>query len=317
MSEKQSERFARERLESILSTKLDRVVEETSRKTPDYCCNVPEGLACFEVKEIAPSDWLILEDGFSKYETERATSDLSMNWTIALIAELPAERLTAPPQFPEDDEEQIARFAAAGFTITRKAERIADFERRRAEQPAKIQLKGLVADLIPDLQVLEAHGITSTRGPESNSPNVQGALGRIARRTRNAICMAGPPNEAAGLPPGVFLTTGFGHTRSGQADTIADRIQAWFDTESKSENLIRSLECEEYQVAHAVLVFNGSEPELRSAHDSDTFLPVRPLTLPEHVDVVWALLGNCTLRYSADNGWNEYRHEDRPSSRGV
>lgn len=310
--EKPSERFARERLESILGIKLDRVPEEQTRKTPDYCCEVVEGLACFEVKELAASDWRVLDDGFKKYETERATSDLSMRWMIALSAELPAERLTPPPRFPEDDEEQIARFAAAGITIMRKAERVADFERRRAEEPEKIRLKGLVKDLIPDLQVLEAHGITSTRGPEVGSPAAVEALWRIARRTRDAICLASPSNESAGLPSGVFMHMGWGHTRSGLADTIADRIQAWFDTESKSENLIESLECEEHQVGHAVLVFDGLEPELRSARETETFLPVRPLTLPEPVDVVWALLGTCTLMYSADNGWNEYRHEDGP-----
>lgn len=310
--EKPSERFARERLESILGIKLDRVPEEPTRKTPDYSSEVVEGLACFEVKELAASDWQVLKDGFNKYETERATSDLSMHWMIALFAELPAERMTAPPRFPEDDEEQIARLAAAGLTITRKAERVADFERRRAEQPEKIRLKGLVKDLIPDLQVLEANGITSTRGPEVSSPTAVEALWRIARRTRNAICLASPPNEAAGLPSGVFMHMGYGHTRSGQADTIADRIQAWFDTESKSENLIKSLECEEYQVGHAVLVFNELEPELSSSRETETFLPVRSLTLPESVDVVWALLVTCTLMYSADSGWNEYRHEEPP-----
>jgi hypothetical protein len=105
----------------------------------------------------------------------------------------------------------------------------------------------------------------------------------------------------------VFLSMSYGYVRTSRADSIADRIQAWFDTDTRSSNLIESLEREEYDQGHAVLVFDDLEPEFRPAQDADTFLPSQPLRLPAPVDVVWALLGDCTLRYSTSEGWSEHR----------
>jgi hypothetical protein len=301
-----SERLAKVTLERILGTSLHRVTEDAS-PSPDYRFTTPDGLAAVEVKELASPDWLILQDGFSKYDTERATGDLSMHWQVSLPAEVAAERLTPPPDFPEDDDAQIARFAMLGLTVQRKAERIAEFERRRQETPKPIRVKGMIDDLIPDLQVLETQGITSTRGPMPSDPAGERAWWRIAGRTRNAICLASPANPTAGLHGGVFLSMSHGFVRTSRADTIAERIQTWFDTETKSANLVASLDRSEYNQGHAVLVFDGLEPESWSAQDADTFLPTRPMDLPEPVDVVWVLLGSCTLRYSADDGWQEYR----------
>lgn len=305
--EKPSERLARERLEPILGIRLERVKED-DRPSPDYWCIIHDGRAGFEVKQIASPDWLRLRAGFGQLETERATSDLSKHWLIALPAELAAGRLEPAPRFPEDNEAQIAHLADFGLTVVRKAERIAKFEHHRQEKPTEFGLKGIIDDLIPDLQILEAHGITTTRGPMPSDPGGAQAQQRIAGRTRNAICLASSADPAAGVPSGVFLSMSYGYVRTSRADSIADRIQAWFDTESRSRrNLIQSLEREEYDQGHAVLVFDDLEPEFRPAQDADTFLPTLPLSLPVPVDVVWALLGDCTLRYSTSEGWSEHR----------
>jgi hypothetical protein len=304
--ESASEQFAKAALERVLGTSLQRVTEDAS-PSPDYKFTTPDGLTAVEVKELASPDWLILQDHFSKYETERVTNDLSMHWQVSLPAEVTAERLAPTPDFPEDDEAQIAHFETMGLIVQRRAERIAEFERRRQETPKRIGLKGMIDDLLPDLQVLEAHGITSTRGPVPSDLVGEQAWWRIAGRTRNAICLASPANPAAGLDSGVFLSMSHGFVRTSRPDTIAERIQTWFDTETKSANLVASLDRSEYNQGHAVLVFDSLEPESWPAQDAATFLPTRPLDLPEPVDVVWALLGSCTLRYSADDGWQEYR----------
>jgi hypothetical protein len=305
-TESASEQFAKATLERTLGTNLQRVIEDGS-PSPDYKFTTSDGLAAVEVKELASPDWLILQDGFSKYDTERVTSDLSMHWQVSLPAEVTAERLAPTPEFPEDNEAEIARLEATGLMVQRKAERIAEFERRRQETPKPVRLKGMIDGLIPDLQVLEARGITSTRGPMPSDPAGVQAWWRIAGCTRNAICLASPANPAAGLHSGVFLSMSYGYVRTSRADTIADRIQTWLDTESRSGNLVASLDRGEYDQGHAVLVFDGLEPESWPAQDADTFLPTRPLNLPEPVDVVWALVGTCTLRYSSEDGWHEYR----------
>lgn len=309
--ESPSELLARSTLEGILGASLERVTPDNLRPSPDYALLTASGRAGIEVKAIASRDWLSLHASYEKNDTERASSELSMFWLISLPAETAAERLAPTPDFPPDDEAQIARLAEAGLKVERRAERIAKFERRRQEMPKPHQVKGMIDDLIPNLQILEARGITTTRGPMPTDPEGVQAWRRVAERTRNAICQASPASPKGGVPAGVHIAMSHGHVRTNRADTLAARVQTWLASEKHSGNLVRSLDRDEYDQGHAVLVFDPLEPEFRSARDTNTFVPTEPLTLPGTVDVVWVLLGNCTLRYSAADGWSEYRTTPR------
>lgn len=304
-AESASERDARMRLERILGTRLRRIVPD-DRPSPDYSFTTPGGsLAAVEVKQVASPDWLHLKNGHSRHETDRETNELQMHWMVMLDAEIAAERLDRVPNFPDDDEEQIARAAEFGFETTRRAERVAAHERRRDEHPHPFQIRGMIDDLIPDLAALEARGIRTTRGELPIDTEGSQAWWRIARRTRGAICMASEAKPDDGLPAGVFLLTGYGYVRTGRPDTIVDRIDAWMSSK-RSDNLVASLHRPEYAKGHAVLVFDGLEPEWWSAQEADAYVLSRCPTLPEQVDVLWALLGRQTLRYSKDSGWSGY-----------
>lgn len=303
--ESPSELKARQHLERILDRPLRRVAPD-GQPSADYTFGLGTGsVAAVEVKEIASSDLLQLSAGLDRHETDRATDELDLHWTVALDGETAAERLAPVPNFPDDDEEQIAAWEALGFTTTRKAERIAEFKRQRDEVPAPIKVKGLIDNLIPDLKTLEEQGVTSTRGPWPFDEAGILARRRIAARTRGAICIGGKPRPEVGMPSGVFVRHGYGYVRTGRADTIADRLEAWFES-SMSANLIKSLGRPEYSEGHAALVFNALEPEWWSSAEAESFVPTRAIELPEPVDVLWAIIGARVLRYSPGNGWSEF-----------
>lgn len=268
--ESESELFAKERLEGVLAVALERIVPDgTPGKFPDYAFDTQTGHAAVEVKEMSSHDWRMMQDGLAKNGYGRATDEVQKHWTVALDSQTLAQRLG---------------------------------DGRRA--PAKV--KGLVDDLIPDLALLEARGITTTRGDLPTDPDGQQAWWRIARRTKGAICLASDANPGAGLLAGVFIAGSYGYVRTARPDTLAGRIDEWFAA-GHGSNLIASLDRPEYAEGHGVLVFDSLEPEWHSAQESDEFLPSQPLAMPSKVDVLWALLGACTLRYSRDVGWSEYR----------
>jgi hypothetical protein len=303
--ESQSELEVRVHLERILGLTLQRVVPD-DQPSADYTFVLgADSVAAVEVKEIASPDLLRLSAGHDKYETERATDALNLHWMIALDGETAAERLAPVPNFPDDDEAQIEAWEAAGFSTTRKAERIAEFKRRRDESPAPINIKGMIDDLIPDLKRLEDRGITSTRGQIPSDEEGLLAWRRIAGRTRGAICMGSEARPDVGLPAGIFMNLAYGYVRTGRADSIADRIVAWLESD-KSANLIKSLGRSEYAERHAALVFNSLEPEWWSSAEAEIFVPTRAIELPSGVEVLWAVLGPRVLRYSASDGWQEF-----------
>lgn len=311
MAEQESptELDARKHLERILDLALSRVTPD-ERPSADYTFDLGGGrVAAVEVKELASPDWRQLSAGHADQETERATDELDLHWMVALDGETAAERLAPVPNFPDDDEEQIKAWAALGFTTTRKAERIADFKRRRDEAPAPIMVKGMIDDLIPDLRRLEDRGVTTTRGEMPSDEEGLLAWRRIAGRTRGAICMGSKARPDVGMPSGVFISLGYGYVRTGRADTIADRVEAWLES-GKSANLLKSLARPEYCEGHAALVFNSLEPEWWSSADVETFAPTRPIALPEPVKVLWAIIGPRVLRYSVSDGWQEFHETD-------
>lgn len=311
MVEKESatELEARKHLERILDRSLIRVAPD-ERPSADYTFELGDGkVAAVEVKELASPDWRQLSAGHTDQETERVTDELDLHWMIALDGETAAERLAPVPNFPDDDEEQIKEWEELGFSTTRKAERIAEFKRRRDEKPAPIRVRGMIDDLIPDLRRLEDRGIRTTRGEMPLDNEGLLAWRRIAGRTRGAICMGSEARPDVGIPPGVFISLGYGYVRTGRADTIAERIEAWLESD-RSANLIQSLGRPEYSEGHAALVFNSLEPEWWSSAAAETFAPTRPIALPEPVNVVWAIIGPRTLRYSVSDGWQEFHEPD-------
>lgn len=310
--ESRSELEARQHLERILDRSLRRVTPD-GQPSPDFTFDLSAGVAAaVEVKEIASSDLLHLSSGLDRHETERATEELDLHWMVALDGETAAERLAPVPNFPDDNEEQIKDWEALGFATTRKAERIAEFKRRRDQTPAPIKVRGMIDDLIPALRRLENRGIRTTRGEMPSDDEGLLAWRRIAGRTRGAICMGSEARADVGMPPGVFISLGYGYVRTGRADTIADRIEAWLESD-KSANLTRSLGRPEYSEGHAALVFNSLEPEWWSSADAETFMPTRPIALPEPIDVLWAIIGPRVLRYSASDGWQEFQEPDEAS----
>lgn len=310
-NESPSEVQVRLHLERILGVALRRVTPD-KRPSADYTFDCGHGrVAAVEVKEVVSTDLRQLSAGHHRHETERTTDKLTLHWTVVLDGEIAAERLGPVPDFPSDDEEMIAAIEADGFKVTRRAERVAEFKRRRDEAPAPVKIKGLIDDLIPDLKMLEDRGIRSTRGVMPDDEEGRVAWHRIAYRTRSAICLGGEAKPEAGMPSGVSISLAHGSLRTGRPDTVADRIEAWLES-SKSINLINSLDRTEYSDRHAALVFDQTEPELWSSAESRDFVPSRGLNLPAGVDVLWAILGPRVLRYSMSEGWLDLSLE--PSS---
>lgn len=302
-NESATELAARRHLERILRRPLHRVTPDEA-PSADYTFDLGEDrVAAVEVKEIVSSDWRHLSAGFEKQETERVTDELRLHWRVVLPGEIAAERLVPVPGFPADDQERIAALEAQGYGAVRRAERVAEFESRREESPAPLMIKGLIDALVPDLQVLEDRGIRTTRGDIPADEEGSSAWWRIDSRTRGAICTGGEARPEAGMPAGVFLVLSYGYTRTGRADTITDRIDAWLST--KRRKLIEALSRSEYSERHAVLVFDSTEPELRSSEESNSFVPSRGLALPPEVDILWVVLGSRVLHYSLTDGWKE------------
>lgn len=301
-----SERAARIELEHVLGRALDRVYPD-GRPSADYTAAVSDGLPiAVEVKEVASQEWLQLQAGLSREQSSIDTDRLTFRWHVLLEADPVASRLTAPPKFPDDDEASIARLESRGFKVQRQADRIAEWRQQMAAPRRPVRVKNLLADLIPDLQILERHGVTDTRGADLTEHEVRVALARIGGRTNGAICMVRPTYPDRGVLAGVEITSVHGWFRTTDPNTVAERVQAWLDSELSS-NLVESLDRPEYGERHGVLVFNGLEPELQSAVENPaSFVPTVPLDLPGPVQVIWCLLGPVLLRFSIEDGWQRF-----------
>jgi len=164
----------------------------------------------------------------------------------------------------------------------------------------------MAEDLIPELRTLERHGIRSTVAPGQYHPESHQAVLRIARRTRGAICRGHDPIPGKGLPAGIEIVAGYGLKRTGRPDTLVSRIQEWLDSDL-SDNLLASLDRDEYREKHGVLVFDDLEPERTATYEyPGSYLPRLALDLPNPVDVVWAIIGRVILRYSKMAGWQRF-----------
>ena len=303
--ESTSELEARKQLEHVYGRAVERVAPD-DRPTPDYALPTtgsPPG--AIEVKEVVSSEWKALSAAIAKQQTWLEVPTLTRHWHVMLEARPVASRLVEVPNFPADNEEEIARFAAAGWVVKRREDRIAEWKHRMAHPAPPVRLKNLITDLVQPLGVLESHGVFTTRGGNIANPDVARALLQISARTGGAICMGHPARPAKGMPAGVNIASGFGSVRTGNPNTLAERAQAWLDSEL-SANLIESLSRPEYGERHGVLVFDGLEPELQTVNENPAaYQPTDPLVLPSPLTHLWCLVGPVVLRY-ADDGWQRW-----------
>jgi hypothetical protein len=305
-TESPSEAEARSEIEAYYGQTLDRV-QPDNRPSPDYALRVsgspPAG---FEVKELTSHDYQQLHAAMDKQPTHMDVPTLLRRWDVMLEAKPWSERLVAVPDFPEDDEEQISFWAENGFVVQRRVDRVREWKQTQGARHAPVRLKNLIADLIDPLRALEENQIFATRGADPETMEARRALQYVAARTNNAICLGHKPHPEKGWPSGVHIVSGWGAERTENPNTLAERVQAWLDSELSS-NMINSLARDEYGERHGVLVFDPMEPEMETARrNPEGYLPTDPVDLPAPLTHIWCILGPVVLRYSS-LGW-ERRH---------
>lgn len=168
-------------------------------------------------------------------------------------------------------------------------------------EPARIG--GLADSIEADLAILEAAGVTCTRGADGDSDTCA-ALRRISLRTNDSICMSSEFLDDRG--PGVELDQGHGYVRTGRADVFADRVQLWLDS-SASNNLRESLLNAEAPTRDGVLVFDpATEPEYHSVQSDASFCPTVLLDLGAGIDRLWCILHPVVFSFDPVGGWQRW-----------
>jgi len=291
-------------LSSVLNTNFD-PIPETSTPVADLAST--DGAHIVEVKRVtSPS---MRELGKATSDESRTTRDLptlSRRWSVVLEAATNSDSLPPMPDFSEPSAAERTALEKAGFRVTTKAEREAEFRSQHhgANMPT-VRIKGLIDGLVPHFMVLEANRITGNSyswhhwGRDDGIAMAQRA---ILSLTGGALVSSFEPTEA---PTGVDIHLGWGYVRTERAATIAGRIQTWLDS-GLSSNLRKSLPAQmEGVTRHAVLVFDSaSEPEFGLASSDASFVPTGPLALPAEVDILWAVFGERALCFSTHAGWS-------------
>lgn len=297
----ETEALAQRVIEAALGCTLDKLPE---RSIPTADFRSPDGQHGVEVKELNNGEFRALTAAWQRRQTSLDLPELTGRWTVMLdLPTLPAA-LPAPRKFVEPDPALAAALTDAGMHVVTKAEHeAADAARRAAPAPEPVRLAGLLQDLGPHLAVLEAHKITNTRDASFEDQEVRVALGSIARRTRNAICMAHPP--VGEQEPGIDIALSHGDVRTGRADDVVGRIAVWLGSDG-SRNLKDSLANEPAGARrHAALVFYAAtEPEHQSAIEQGaSFCPTAPVELPPEIDDLWFVLGPVACWFNPEDQW--------------
>lgn len=228
-SEKESpeELRARALLERELDCQLVRV-RPGALPTVDY--RAPAREAGIEVKRVTVAEYYDLTSAWAKI-THFDSQLLTGRWSVAVDRPTLSTTLAPVPDFPADDQEAIAYWEGLGYKVQRRADRVAEW---RATHPgtrrATPRLDTLAQDLEPHLVVLEAHGLTTTRGaaPFLEPEPLATALTAIQDRTQGALCLR---HELFGQQrPGIDVVLGAGFIRTGRPDTIPQRLQLWLDS---------------------------------------------------------------------------------------
>jgi hypothetical protein len=191
-NETPAEMRARALLERELGCDLKRVPE---RAVPTVDYRTPNGEVGIEVKRLTNADYHDLTSAFAK--AGRLDSDrLTGRWSVIVDRPTLATSLAPMPNYPDDDPELIAFFESQGDTVRRKADRESDW---RATHPGPrrttTRLDTLARDLEPHLVVLEAHGVTTTRGlaPFGQPEPLAVAITAVFLRTQDGMCLRQDP----------------------------------------------------------------------------------------------------------------------------
>lgn len=161
------------------------------------------------------------------------------------------------------------------------------------------ELRSLANDIEADLALLELKGLDTTR-TAAGDPEARQAICRIDARSHGALCMSFDLHGEQ--TAGIQIQFGYGHVRTGQPETLVERIQLWLNSRL-SDNLRLSLRNAVADQRDGVLVFDSAtEPEYRSVQDRD-YLPSTPLELGDNIDELWCIFGPTLLRYSVAAGW--------------
>lgn len=271
--------------------------------TPDLETDDGAPHFAFEVKELVPGEFLSTREQVQR-DSGLDSGVLRRRWSVIITEDTVSERLGSMPRFaPDPPEEEIERYAKVGFAVVRRRDRGAQWleEHTLARRP-QIRIKGLTRDIEPHLATLEALEITSTRGAWSTG-TVDWALRdqallSIARRTGDALCMAHDLFD--GQTPGVDLHFGWGYTRTGRADVVAERVERWLHS-PQARNLVESLTRSAADFRHAVLWLDEDAERWSADEQGVQFVPSRPFSLPTGIDVLWLFVGSVVLRY--DGSW--------------
>jgi hypothetical protein len=306
--ESATELLARCVLTEVLALQFEKVKpsNEHGRKTVDYRSvgNGPKHVA--EVKEVVARDFR--NANAAAPSARFISAQLTCQWYVLLNTPVLSEALAAPPQFRDPAPAEVRDWEARGFQVMSAEERRREWIAEHPVRQPVPRLKNLGRRLAPHLRVLEQYGVVDTRErwpwAEPNR-EVAEALQAIADKTVGAVCHSFP--APAGRQGGVEIQRAWGYVRTGQPNTIVTRIERWFD-EGLGRNLIDSLATEPGAVRHAILVFDSTEPECRSAGEEGLgFCPSVVPILPNVIDVLWFILGPVACRFTVGEGWSSSR----------
>lgn len=163
-----SEKLARSLLEAVWDCQLVRV---PPRSTPTVDYRASDPARGVEVKRITSAEYHDLTAAANVREWK--SSQLTGRWMVAIDRPTLSDTLPPTPHFADDDEDDIAFWERAGYTVNRRAEREEQWRKTHSGKPQRtVVLKNMGPNLEPHLAVLELHHIDCTRGADSSDPLV-------------------------------------------------------------------------------------------------------------------------------------------------
>jgi len=302
-TERDDELHGKRAIETALRIRL---VRERERDVSWVDYSSEDGSQGFEMKRVVPSKFLQLQALVDR-EPDFESAILSKRWTVLVDAPTNDDWLGAVPNYRDPPADEVAFWESHGFAVATAEQRREEFrESRRSRANAIPNVRGIGARLEPHLRVLEAAGITSTRGSRPGSVEHLSALREVEQVTGGWICTAREPIAAAGEVPGVDLAFGYGYARRGP-DTFVQRVVNWIeDPNSKWANVVDSTANGGWAVRHGVLLFDSSDPDFWTAEDlAEVFLPSKQVPLADPI-ILWCVFGRVVLRQDVGGPWSVF-----------
>ena len=132
--EKHYERRAADAVGRALGRALRRY--ETERHGDDSLDYIDDHDEVYEMKSVIPQEY---EELCVQRASWYPSTRLAMHWSILILAPTMDDKFRPVPNFPDDDPSMIAEIEADGsFTVTRKAEREAEWRRRYSGGPLAV-----------------------------------------------------------------------------------------------------------------------------------------------------------------------------------